>query len=122
MLIENTMSLVIKDMNNGIVCFDNSGKCIYTNELIQKLYDTDGNVEILEQKYHKWLHTTDQVKDAMQFCFSVKKEEAEKTYEVTYKRIYDDKQNWICDCFIFNDRTEEIASLSMRDIALLMTA
>ena len=53
----------------------------------------------------------DQVKDAMQFCFSVKKEEAEKTYEVTYKRIYDDKQNWICDCFIFNDRTEEIASL-----------
>lgn len=111
MLIENTMSLVIKDMNNGIVCFDNSGKCIYTNELIQKLYDTDGNVEILEQKYHKWLHTTDQVKDAMQFRFSVKKEEAEKTYEVTYKRIYDDKQNWICDCFIFNDRTEEIASL-----------
>ena len=47
----------------------------------------------------------------MQFRFSVKKEEAEKTYEVTYKRIYDDKQNWICDCFIFNDRTEEIASL-----------
>ena len=50
MLIENTMSLVIKDMNNGIVCFDNSGKCIYTNELIQKLYDTDGNVEIFRTK------------------------------------------------------------------------
>lgn len=110
-LIESTLSLIIKDMNNGIVCFDNSGKCIYANELIQKLYDTDGRVDFLEKKYHKWIDTTDQKKDSMRFQLSIRQDGSEKTYEVTYKRIYDDKKNWICDCFIFNDRTEEIASL-----------
>lgn len=28
-----------------------------------------------------------------------------------YKRTYDDKQNQVCDYFIFNDRTEDVVSL-----------
>ena len=34
-----------------------------------------------------------------------------KYYEVVYKRIFDDKNNFVCDYFIFNDKTEDIQSL-----------
>ncbi len=36
---------------------------------------------------------------------------AKKYYEIVYKRTYDDKQNQVCDYFIFNDRTEDVVSL-----------
>ena len=32
-LIENMLSIIVKDMNNGIVCFDNHGNCVYCNLL-----------------------------------------------------------------------------------------
>ena len=32
-LIENTLSLIIKDMNSGIVCFDIHGRCIYCTRI-----------------------------------------------------------------------------------------
>lgn len=34
-LIENTLSLIIKDMNSGIVCFDIHGRCIYCNDILR---------------------------------------------------------------------------------------
>ena len=30
-LIENMLSLVVRDMNNGIICYDRKGRCIYYN-------------------------------------------------------------------------------------------
>ena len=38
-LIENTLSLIIKDMNSGIVCFDNRGRCIYCNDILKNIYN-----------------------------------------------------------------------------------
>ena len=34
-----------------------------------------------------------------------------RNIEVVYKRIFDDKNNFVCDYFIFNDKTEDIQSL-----------
>ena len=86
-LIESTLSLIIRDMNSGIICFDNRGTCVYCNDLVRELYQVSGRPDVLE------------------------KDGKEQYYEIVYKRIYDDKNNFVCDYFIFNDRTEEIESL-----------
>lgn len=111
-LIENTLSLIIRDMNSGIICFDNRGTCVYCNELIKSLYQVNGEVDMLEKTYQDWLvcHAEER-EDSMCFQMPVEENGQKRYYEIAYKRVYDDKKNYVCDYFIFNDRTEEIASL-----------
>lgn len=49
-LIENTLSMVVKDMNSGIACFDNKGTCVYYNEVILKFEKDKGNINKILEK------------------------------------------------------------------------
>ena len=111
-LIESTLSLIIRDMNSGIICFDNRGTWVYCNDLVRELYQVSGRPDVLEKMYRDWLSDSGEKRtDSMQFQMPVEKDGKEQYYEIVYKRIYDDKNNFVCDYFIFNDRTEEIESL-----------
>ena len=111
-LIENTLSLVVKDMNSGIVCFDNRGKCAYCNDIIKDMYKTD-DIARFELRYKNWLtERADDRRDAMKLENNFTDADGvARIYEIVYKRIYDEKENIICDYFMINDRTEEIQSL-----------
>ena len=107
-LIENTLSLIIKDMNSGIVCFDN----IYCNDILKNIYNIGTEYIDVERKYSEWLNERgSDRKDTMKTETTVSFHDIKKYYEVVYKRIFDDKNNFVCDYFIFNDKTEDIQSL-----------
>lgn len=111
-LIENTLSLIIKDMNSGIVCFDIHGRCIYCNDILRELYGIGHDYEEMEKEYRKWIQSIEENrKDSMKMENSIYQNGEKKYYEIAYKRTYDDKQNQVCDYFIFNDRTEDVVSL-----------
>lgn len=111
-LIENTLSLIIKDMNSGIVCFDIHGRCIYCNDILRELYGIGHDYEEMEKEYRKWIQSIEENrKDSMKMETSIYQNGKKKYYEIVYKRTYDDKQNQVCDYFIFNDRTEDVVSL-----------
>lgn len=111
-LIENTLSLIIKDMNSGIVCFDIHGRCIYCNDILRELYGIGHDYEEMEKEYMKWIQSIEENrKDSMKMETSIYQNGEKKYYEIVYKRTYDDKQNQVCDYFIFNDRTEDVVSL-----------
>ena len=111
-LIENTLSLIIKDMNSGIVCFDIHGRCIYCNDILRELYGIGHDYEEMEKEYRKWIQSIEENrKDSMKMETSIYQNGEKKYYEIVYKRTYDDKQNQVCDYFIFNDRTEDVVSL-----------
>lgn len=54
-LVEKTLSLVVDDMNSGIICFDFQGKCIYANELARDLFETGDDIKIFEKYLPIWL-------------------------------------------------------------------
>lgn len=111
-LIENTLSLIIKDMNSGIVCFDIHGRCIYCNDILRELYGIGHDYEEMEKEYRKWIQSIEENrKDSMKMETSIYQNGKKKYYEIVYKRTYDDKQNQVCDYFIFNDRTKDVVSL-----------
>lgn len=111
-LIENTLSLIIKDMNSGIVCFDIHGRCIYCNDILRELYGIGHDYEEMEKEYRKWIQSIEENrKDSMKMETSIYQNGEKKYYEIVYKRTYDDKQNQVCDYFIFNDMTEDVVSL-----------
>lgn len=47
----------------------------------------------------------------LRYELSVDREDGCRIYEIIYKRVYDDKGNFVCDYFMFNDRTEEVRAL-----------
>ena len=66
----------------------------------------------VERKYSEWLNERgSDRKDTMKTETTVSFHDIKKYYEVVYKRIFDDKNNFVCDYFIFNDKTEDIQSL-----------
>lgn len=107
-LIENMLSLVVRDMNNGIICYDRKGRCIYYNDLMEAIYRHGGNMSVYESKYSQWIEKLgDDRRDSMTFQTTDIEINGEKHYfEIAYKRIYDESNCVICDYFVYNDRTQ----------------
>lgn len=116
-VIENMLSLIIKDMNSGIVCFDNRGRCIYSNDVADVMYASDSSHSgkahgDFEAEYRKWIEKhKDTRKDYMKYDIPVNSVSGSRYYEIEYKRILDEKNNHICDYFIVNDISDAIATL-----------
>ena len=106
-LIENMLSLVVSDMNNGIICYDRKGRCIYYNELVETIYRNGGNMSEYERKYSRWIEKTgDDRRDSMTFQSDIELNGEKHYFEIAYKRIYDERKRFICDYFVYNDRTQ----------------
>ena len=110
-LIENILSRVVRDLKSGIVCFDSAGRCVYINELVKEIYYDKAEVEDGEKIYAAWLKETGAGrKDTMTFDKVWKHGGQTRYYEVRYQRVYDEKDSFICDYFMYNDCTEQVES------------
>ena len=106
-LIENMLSLVVSDMNNGIICYDRKGRCIYYNDLVEAIYRHGGNMSDYERKYSRWIEKIgDDRKDSMTFQTDIELNGQKHYFEIAYKRIYDERNRFVCDYFVYNDRTQ----------------
>ena len=106
-LIENMLSLVVSDMNNGIICYDKKGRCIYYNDLVEAIYHHGDNMSDYERKYSRWIEKTgDDRRDSMTFQTDIELNGEKHYFEIAYKRIYDERKRFICDYFVYNDRTQ----------------
>ena len=106
-LIENMLSLVVSDMNNGIICYDKKGRCIYYNDLVEAIYHHGDNMSDYERKYSRWIEKIgDDRKDSMTFQTDIELNGQKHYFEIAYKRIYDERNRFVCDYFVYNDRTQ----------------
>ena len=106
-LIENMLSLVVSDMNNGIICYDKKGRCIYYNDLVEAIYHHGDNMSDYERKYSRWIEKIgDDRRDSMTFQTDIELNGEKHYFEIAYKRIYDERKRFICDYFVYNDRTQ----------------
>ena len=106
-IIENMLSLVVSDMNNGIICYDRKGRCIYYNDLMEAIYRNGGNMSEYERKYSQWIEKIgDDRRDSMTFQTDFELNGEKHYFEIAYKRIYDESNRFICDYFVYNDRTQ----------------
>lgn len=111
-LIENMLSVIVKDMFNGIICYDNKGRCVYFNELISDIYGDHYGYEDFEKIYAQWINDTSRKRsDYMKFDSKFEIDGKTRYFDISYKRIYDEKHRSLCDYFIYIDRTDMIQSL-----------
>ena len=105
-LIFRTLSLAAKELNTGIICFDDVGNCIYANERIWNMYGDPVEREKKEQYYLDKIKEGDS-KEFRVWTEEIKDEEENKYFEISQKVLKDKKGNLVGYCFTVDDRTEQ---------------
>lgn len=107
-LVEKTLSLVVKDMNNTVLCFDINGRCLYINDAGRELFKLpeSGGLDVLSEYFAVWSKQhADEL--AENYTWVEKNEASQKMYEGSYDQIKDANGKIICYCFQITDVTEE---------------
>ncbi|WP_418963564.1 EAL domain-containing protein [Butyribacter intestini] len=108
-LVEKTLSLVVDDMNSGIICFDFQGKCIYANQLARDLFEVQDDIRIFEKYLPIWLERRHMDGEEASVWTEGHIYKDEEIYiKAEFKKIYDDKDMLIGYYFCMSDRTNEI--------------
>lgn len=108
-LVEKTLSLVVDDMNSGIICFDFQGKCIYANGLARDLFEAGNDIKIFEKYLPIWLERRHmEGEDASTWTEGHIYKDEEIYIKAEFKRILDEKDMLIGYYFCMSDRTNEI--------------
>lgn len=108
-LVEKTLSLVVDDMNSGIICFDFQGKCIYANVLAKDLFETGDDIKIFEKYLPIWLERRHmEGESASTWTEGHIYKDQEIYIKAEFKKILDEKSMLIGYYFCMSDRTNEI--------------
>ncbi|MCM1058207.1 MAG: EAL domain-containing protein [Firmicutes bacterium] len=110
-LLEDTLVNVVADFNNGIVCFDLKGKCIYANSKACEMFmvgEEDGYAR-LEQYYRDWKQQNrSDSEDYAQWEEEHEVNGVPRSFHMEYQRLKDEKNAVMGAFFKLTDRTDEI--------------
>ncbi len=113
-IVVKLLSLAVEDMENGILCFDKDGKCVYANGQCRKLFNAPHGYEAFERYFAMW--KTDRSDEELRE--TVWKEEHVMDgelhyYEAHFKFLLDDRGNFVGSFFSIMDNTEAYRELEM---------
>lgn len=113
-IVVKLLSLSVEDMENGILCFDREGKCVYANEVSKTLFNAHGSLVPLEEYFAKWL--ADRNGEYREEIWKEKHEIDGEThhYEAQFQFLLDDRGNFVGSFFSIADRTENYRELEMQ--------
>lgn len=114
-LIDKTLSIVVAEMNNAVICFDINQDCVYANERARKLFpdvqDRDP-LAVLSEQAKKWIREHD-IDKADCLEWSDQREIAGKMcyFDMEYRKIYDKKNEYIGFFLNMMDHTDKHLAL-----------
>lgn len=108
-VITKTLSFVVEDSKNGVVCFDPEDRCIYINDVIMAfIKDEELNMDFLKTGFLKLLGTGNfRESDNSRFLREVEFDDRKHFLEISFSKLYDDKNNYTGSYFTLNDKTED---------------
>ncbi len=111
-LIEKTLVMIAHKINDGVLCFAVSGRCVYANSFVKQIFHAEDNYRKLDQYYRTWLagRTFKEVPDT-----SWKEEteiNGEKNYfTIKFRWMLDEQNRCIGSYFVIHDDTEHVNRL-----------
>lgn len=111
-LITKTLSYVVADSSNGVVCFDVIGKCIYANEMAMRIYDNPSELSAMEAIFRKEIGekefpNADEGKWDREFISN----DHTLYFDMNFSKLFDEQGNYIGCYFILHDKTEDMEKL-----------
>ncbi len=112
-IVVKLLSLSVEDMENGILCFDREGKCVYANEVSKKLFNVDSSLAPLEEYFARW--RSERGEELKEEAWKEEHEIDGEThyFESHFRFLLDDKGHYVGSFFSIADRTEDYRALEM---------
>lgn len=111
-LVIKLLSHTLKDMDNGIMCFDREGKCVYANAKIKTLFNTGNDLSKFEKNYEVWKKGRKPEELTEESWQDEKILNGEMTYfYTTFKPLLDENGKHVGSFFISEDHTRDVLEL-----------
>ena len=108
-LIDKTLSIVVTEMNNAVICFDINNECVYANERAQKIFHSSSNsTAVIPNHVQAWIQEHD-ISNRDFFEWSDKKDIDNRIYyfDIEYRKLFDNKNEYIGFFLNLIDNTEK---------------
>lgn len=111
-LITKTLSYVVEDSSDGVVCFDALGKCIYANEEAMCIYGVPSELFEFESIFKNELGAGDfMTAQGKKWERKFTLDGSDKYYDMTFGKLFDVQKSYIGCYFLMHDKTEDIERL-----------
>lgn len=111
-LISSTLQMVLQNSGNGIVCFDENGRHVYSNERIWTMTMLSKDEQISEKSLKERLRFDDNTFTQENFSFKEERIIKGETryFDIECQKLYDDKHVYIGRYYNVIDMTERVKS------------
>ncbi len=111
-LVAKLLSYVLKDMNNGIICFDRQGRCVYANAEMKRLFKTGNDLTKFEKNFEVWKNgrTPEELQESS-WCEERLIDGTMNYFYTSYKLLLDENGNHIGSFFVSENNTNDVLEL-----------
>lgn len=111
-LVEGLLSSSMKNMDDCVVCYDIEGNCVYANSVAYGFFKAE-SVKSFEDYYREWMNGR-QLSEAEDADWQETREvnSAKRYYDVSFKRLCDNSNNYVGCFFKMHDETVEVEKLA----------
>lgn len=112
-LVEKTLTMVVRNISDGVICMDMNGRCIYANDNARQIFHTTRGNDRIEEYYRTWTNGRRYDEIGEMSWQSETEIQGEKRYYFTsYKGIHDEEGLYIGCYFVMHDETEHRRQLA----------
>lgn len=111
-LITKTLSYVVEDSSDGVVCFDALGKCIYANDEAMCIYGNPSELFELETVFKNELGEKEFIKaNEKNWDKKYTLNGISRYFDMTFGKLFDAQESYIGCYFLMHDKTQDIERL-----------
>lgn len=108
-LIDKTLSIVVTEMNNAVICFDINNDCVYANDRALKMFDTSLNsLSTISDYAQTWIeeHNINNI-NSLQWSDKKIIDNKAHYFDIEYRKLFDKKNEYIGFFLNLIDNTEK---------------
>lgn len=108
-LIDKTLSIVVTEMNNCVICFDINNDCVYANDKALKMFDSPSNsLAIISDYAQTWIeeHNINN-RNSLEWSDEKIIDNKKHYFDVEYRKLFDKKNEYIGFFLNLIDNTEK---------------
>ena len=111
-LVDKTLSIVVTEMNNMVICFDINNECVYANDRALEMFRiSEGGLQAVSEYAKAWLAENDiENRDSLEWS-DQKIIDKIHYFDIEYRKLFDQKKEYIGFFLNLVDNTEKHLAL-----------
>lgn len=112
-LVDKTLSIVVTEMNNMVICFDINNECVYANDRALEMFRTsEGSLQAVSEYVKAWLAENDiESRDSLEWSDQKTIDNEIHYFDIEYRKLFDQKKEYIGFFLNLVDNTEKHLAL-----------